>query len=145
MVQARRRSGAGGGTAGDRGSDLQADHAVVVAMSPVHHARHGPVDVDEQVEVVPGIRIVGGSLGADHGTTGTARDLDPVADRGQPRVAFLRYLHLEADDLAIQLLELAQLLDDVLSEPLGDFGVTTLHDNVHSNLLLDAPSPGAGA
>ncbi len=75
-------------------------------------------------------------LGPDHGSTGADRDLDPVLPLGLPRVRFLGHLDVQADHLAVELLELLQLqlVGHVLAEPLGHLGLASLDDDVHAEL-----------
>ena len=82
------------------------------------------------------VRVACCRLRPDHRTSGAQRDLHSVRAVGLPGVVLLGHLDVEADHLAVELLDLLQLqlLGHVLAEPLGHLGLAALDDDVHAEL-----------
>ncbi len=87
-------------------------------------------------EVERRVQIGRRSLRPDHRAAGVEGDLHAVGPVGLPRVGLLGHLDVEADHLAVELLDLLQLqlLGHVLAEPLGHLGLAALDDDVHAEL-----------
>src|SRR3954465_284291 len=93
------------------------------------------------------VRVAGCRFRPDHRTAGAERDLHSVTTVGLSGVRLLGHLDVEADHLAIELLDLLQLqlLGHVLAEPLGHLGLAALDDDVHAELRSRIAPPRCGA
>ena len=78
-----------------------------------------------------GVTVIGRRLGPDHGPAGDDGELDPLTSVGLTRVVLLGDLHVDPDDLGLQLLDLGEFGGHVAAEPIVDVRVTPFHDDVH--------------
>jgi len=87
--------------------------------------------VDGRVE--GGRLINGGGFGSHSRTTGPQRHLDAGSTVMLAWIALVADFHLDPVDLLslVVLVDPLKFLDDVFTEPIGDFAVPTLDDNFH--------------
>jgi hypothetical protein len=83
------------------------------------------------------VRITGGRLGADHWAACVRRELHAVGDVGLTGVALLGHLDVDPQwAMLLELLQLAQLVDDVRAESVRYLTVAALDHDLH----VDPPS-----
>jgi len=109
----------------------------MVDLAPVAHAAQPGLELAES-HVECGVTVVGCGLGSDHGTTGDDGEFDAFTGVGLTRVVLLRNLHVDPDDLGIQLLDLGKLGVHMTTESIVDVRMAGLHDDIHG----DPPPPG---
>ena len=78
------------------------------------------------------VEVGGAGLRADHRATRVARDLDALAVIGLSRIALVKQLDVDADELVVVTLDLRQLVGDMLPVMIGHLDVAALDDDVHS-------------